>query len=146
MGLVLIQSHPARLLTTRLRITVALIWTTLIFTLRILYWGRTKSGWLLTPGFLLHGWLLLAVNIFFYAYLCWLGFWFIRGTTGRERFFMMGWFADLLLWPLQMLRPEWAVVIKHIGAFGIAVALLAALSLLLEMPDASDPSTSTNAT
>jgi hypothetical protein len=55
---------------------------------------------------------------------------------------MVGWFAGILLWPLRMLRPQWAVVTKHIGAFGLAVALLAALALLVEPPvnaDSGDP-------
>jgi hypothetical protein len=67
---------------------------------------------------------------------------FVRGTAGRERLFMVGWFAGILLWPLRMLRPQWAVVTKHIGAFGLAVALLAALALLVEPPvnaDSGDP-------
>jgi hypothetical protein len=36
--------------------------------------------------------------------------------------------------PLRMLRPQWAMITKHIGALGLAVALLAALALLLEPP------------
>jgi hypothetical protein len=79
----------------------------------------------------------MAVNVFLYGYLYWLGFWFIRGTGGPERSFMMGWFAGILLSPLKMLRPQWTVGIKHIGAFGLGIALLAALSLLLEPSDAA---------
>lgn len=75
---------------------------------------------------------MIAVNVFIYGYMCWLGFWFVRATAGRERIFMVGWFAGILLWPLRMLRPEWAIVTKRISAFGLAVALLAALALLLE--------------
>ena len=77
---------------------------------------------------MLHGWPLIAVNLFIYCCVCWLGFWFIRGTVGQERFFMLGWFADILLWPLKMLWPGSAVPIRHIGALGLAVALLAALA------------------
>jgi hypothetical protein len=86
----------------------------------------------------------MVVNVFFYAYLCWLGFWLIRGTAGPERFFMVGWFAGFLLSPLHMLGPQWAVAIKHIGAFGLAVALLAALSLLLNPSDVADSSGGTD--
>jgi hypothetical protein len=78
------------------------------------------------------------VNVFIYGYMCWLGFWFIRGTEGRERFFMVGWFAGVVLWPLKMLRPEWAVAMRHISALGLAVALLAAVALLLVPPDVAD--------
>ncbi len=95
--------------------------------------GHAGSGWFLGAP-LLHGWALIAVNVFIYGYICWLAFWFVRGTAGRERFFMMGWFAGILLWPLRMLRPQWATVTENIGAFGLAVALLAALALLLEPP------------
>src|ERR1700730_7406778 len=95
-------------------------------------WGHTKSGWLFTTGLVLHGWLPTALDVFFYGYLCWLGFWFIRGTKGPEGVFMVGWSAGVLLSPLAALRPQWAVAIRHLGAFGLAVALLASLSLLLE--------------
>jgi hypothetical protein len=78
------------------------------------------------------------VNVFVYGYICWLGFWFIRGTEGRERLFMVGWFASVVLWPLKMLRPEWVVAMRHIGVFGMAVALLAAVALLMVPPDLAD--------
>jgi hypothetical protein len=45
---------------------------------------------------------------------------------------MMGMFADILLWPARMLLPQWAFAIRHVGAFGLAVATLAALTLLLD--------------
>jgi hypothetical protein len=40
--------------------------------------------------------------------------------------------------PLKILLPQVAVPVKHIGAFGLAVALLAALALLLEPSEAYD--------
>ena len=106
---------------------------------------RVGRHWLL-GGPLLHGWVLIAVNIVLYAYVSWLAFWFIRGTTGRERAFMVGWFVGLLFWPLSMLWPRSVVSIGHIGALGLAVALLAALALLLDHPKAVDSSGTTNAT
>jgi len=126
------QLHPRRLLTTRMRIVVALGLTSLalVQSVRGLYVHHAKSAWLLgTP--LLHGWALITVNVVLYAYICWLAFWFIRGTVGKERFFIVGWFLGLLLFPLRMLWPRSAVPIRQIGAFGLAVALLAALALLL---------------
>jgi hypothetical protein len=33
-----------------------------------------------------------------------------------------------------MLRPDWGMATKHIGVFGLAAALFAALALLLEPP------------
>lgn len=95
---------------------------------------------------LLHGWPLITVNIVLYAYICWLAFWFIRGTAGRERLFVVGWFLGLLLWPLKVLWPHSAASVGHIGAFGLAVAMFAALALLLDRAKAVDPSSTTNAT
>lgn len=94
----------------------------------------------------LHGWPLIAVNLFFYGWIYWIGFWCIRGTAGRERAFMVGWFTGIFLWPIRMLRPEWAIALKHISAFGLGVALLAALALLLEPSDIADPTGGTGAT
>ncbi|HSM87045.1 MAG TPA: hypothetical protein VLT16_12880, partial [Candidatus Limnocylindrales bacterium] len=96
--------------------------------------------------FVLHGWPLVAVNLALYGYLCWLGFWFIRGTGGRERLFLVGWFANILLSPIETLQSRWVVAINYIGAFGLALALLAALSLLLHPPTATDSSGTVNTT
>jgi len=136
---VLKQPRPARLLTTRRRSAIALALTGFVFmqAIRELRLGHTESGWFLGVP-LLHGWQLLAVNILIYLYICWLAFWFIRGSAGRERLFMVGWFVGILLWPLKMLRPQWAMATKHIGAFGLAVALLAVVALLLEPPVVSE--------
>jgi len=135
----LTEPHPARLLTTRARISFALGLTALVFVqaVRGLHPNHTVPKWFLGAP-LLHGWPLLAVNVFIYGYICWLGFWFIRGTEGRERFFMAGWFVGVVLWPLKMLRPDWAVATRHIGVVGLAVALLAAVALMLVPPDLAD--------
>lgn len=142
------QSHPRWLLTTRVRTVVALGLTAFVFALAILHWGHTKSGWLIPPLYFgaRRSWPLIAVNVAFYGYLCWLGFWCIRGTVGLERFFMVGWFVNILLSPLERLRPQWAVAIKHIGTLGLAVALLAALSLLLAPSNVPASSSETHAT
>jgi hypothetical protein len=44
---------------------------------------------------------------------------------------MVGWFVVILLSPLKTSRPMLAVAIEYVGAFAIAAALLAALSLLM---------------
>ncbi len=134
------QLYPTRLLTTRVRIAVALGLTAFVLALAIrggLHLGRTESGSLLPFDFVLHGRALVAANIAVYLYLCWLGFWFIRGTAGPERSFMAGWFANILLGPIETLRPQWAGAIRHIGTLGLGVALLAALALLLSPADVS---------
>jgi hypothetical protein len=130
-----------KLLTTRGRVAVAVGATALVFPnalQRTLHLGHAKSGWLLPLDYLLHGGLLIAANAAFYGYLCWLGFCFIRGTEGRERVFMAGCAASILLPPIKLLRPGWALAINGIDAFGLAVALLAASSLLLQPSDVVD--------
>lgn len=92
---------------------------------------KRQQGWLLPLDFFLHGWALVAANVIFYIWLLWLAFWFIRGTHGRERVVVVGWLPNILLPPLLLLRPSWTVGITYIGIFGLAVALLAAVSLLL---------------
>jgi len=62
----------------------------------------------------------------------------MRGTAGLERFFVAGWLAEILLWPLALLGRQWAVVVKHVGALGLVVASLAAVALLLDRSDVVD--------
>ena len=93
--------------------------------------SHMPSGWLLPLDFWLHGWPLLVANVVFYAYLCWIGFWFVRRTPGRERVVMGGWFVGILILPLKALWPAWAVAIRCVEAIGFLVALFAAVSLLL---------------
>ena len=61
----------------------------LVQEIRGLHPHDAASVWLLGPP-LLHGWALISVNVALYAYICWLAFWFIRGTAGRDRFFCGG--------------------------------------------------------
>jgi hypothetical protein len=137
----LARPHPAPIITTRLRAGVAVGLTAFVFSLAIWYGlhpSHARSGWPLPLNFVLRGRSLIIANLIFYGYLCWLGFCFVRGTMGRERVVVLGWFADILLSPLKALRPDWAVAIGHIGTFGLAVALLAALALLLEPSPVAD--------
>jgi len=85
------QLPPIRLLTTRLRIALAMGLTALVLVqeIRGLHPHRAGPVWLLGPP-LLHGWVLMAVNVLLYAYICWLAFWCVRGTAGRERFSWWG--------------------------------------------------------
>jgi hypothetical protein len=75
----------------------------------------------------------MAVNIAFYCYLCWLAFWLVRGTHGRERVTVVGWFVGVLLAPLENVWREWAVAMRYVEMFGLLVALLTALAILLEL-------------
>lgn len=126
---------------------MAIVLTAFVFAqaIRGMLAGSGKSGWLISPSNVFHGWPMIAANVFIYAYWCWLGFWFIRGTVGRERVFMVGWCADILLWPLRMLWPQWAATFRLVGAFGLALALLAALALLLDRSRAADANSKTEA-
>jgi hypothetical protein len=137
------QSEPTRLLTTRLRAGVAVGLTAFVFALAVrdLVYLRHTRGWQLLPMDFVLGWPLIAANVVFYGYLCWLAFWFIRGTHGRERVVMVGWFAAVLLSPLETLQHEWVVEIRYICTFGLAVALLAAVSLLLRPTVVGGPTT-----
>jgi len=128
------QVHPARLLTTRRRTAFAIVITAYILFLAIhgpLHLGHTESGWLLPLDFVPHGWPFIVANVALYACLCWLAFCFIRGTEGRERLFMVGWSAHLVLYPIEKLWPESTAMVQYIGDFALAGALLAAMSLLL---------------
>lgn len=131
------QRSPAQLLTTRRRSAIAVVLTAfvLIQAIRALYGQHAQSRWLFSPP--LHGWILVTVNASYYAYMCWLGFWLIRGTAGRERLFMVGWFADLLLWPLKILRPGWAEAVRHVGVLSLLTSVLAALALMVESSKAA---------
>jgi hypothetical protein len=124
----------ARLLTTRLRAAVAGALTALFLGLAVrdaFTLGNAPEGWLFPADFLLHGWPILALNAAFYGYMWWLAFWFIRGTHGQERVLVAGWFASILLWPLKAVQHGWIVEVRFIGAFGYALALIAAVSLLM---------------
>jgi hypothetical protein len=132
-------SHPTRLLTTRLRIVLAMGWTAYLLALAIQgIIRRSHAGWLLPQSVLFHGWGLTAFNVVIYGEICWIAFWCIRHTIGRERLFMAGMFANILLWPAKMLLPHWAFAIRHVGAFGLAVATLAALTMLLDSSNQTD--------
>jgi hypothetical protein len=75
------------------------------------------------------GWLRLLTNVGFYGYLCWLAFWLIRGTHGRERLVMVGWFTAILLAPLEMFQPTFTLLMRYIETF----ALLAAVAIFAQL-------------
>ena len=45
---------------------------------------------------------------------------------------MEGWFAGILVSPLAALGLQWSAAVRYIGLFGLVVALLASLQLLLK--------------
>ena len=134
------KHRPALLLTTRTRSAVAVGLTLYVLVLAVRGGVLHESSeWPVLRGFGLHGPLLILINVVLYAYLCWLGFVFVRSTHGRERLVMSGWFVDILLSPLTILLSESTVAVRIIGALGLTIALMAAISLLLR-PARSDGS------
>jgi len=89
----------------------------------------SKSSWLFSNS-LFHGWFAIAVNTYIYACVCWVAFGVLYVTKGRERLAVIGWLAGFLLSPITAMRPDWAVLVEHIGFFGDTVSFLAPLSLL----------------
>jgi hypothetical protein len=117
----------------------AMGWTAYLLALAIrgIIW-RGRAVWLVPQSILFHGWVLIFFNVIIYGEICWIAFWCIRRTIGRERLFMVGMFTNILLWPAEMLLPQWTFAIRHVGAFGLAVATLAALTLLLDSSNQAD--------
>ena len=142
-------STPVKLLTTRTRAAVAMALTAYAFVLAVrggLHPGHNRSSWLMPASPILFGRPLVIANILIYGWFCWIAFWLVRRTAGRERVFMLGFFADILPWRLKILRPNWAVPVRHFAAIGLAVATLAALTLLLDPPDLGDTGDQADAT
>jgi len=118
---------------------LAMGWTSYLLALAIRgIIRRSHADWLVPQSILFHGWLLIAFNVVIYGEICWMAFWCIRRTIGRERLFMVGMFSNILLWPAKLLLPQWASAIRPVGAFGLAVATLAALTLLLDSSNQAD--------
>lgn len=92
-----------------------------------------KPDWLFS-GLWLHGWALISVNFAFWAYICRLGFSEMHESEGRQRLFVVGFFAGIVLWPVEWLEPEWAEPVKLITMAGLAFALCIGFSALLHAP------------
>ncbi len=134
------QKASSRLLTTRLITSIAVGITAVAFARSVRASIRIShsSGWLLPSGVMLHGRALLIANLVIYAYTCWVGYWIIRSTKGRERIFMSGWFVPLLLSPL-VLVSSLSQAVQFMGSMGLLIALGAAASLLAR-PERSNES------
>jgi hypothetical protein len=140
-------SSRLQLLTTTTRIVVAIILTAYVFALAVrdALVHHNSSHLLSVDFFGLNGWWLVAVNVAFYGYMCWLAFCFIRGTAGTERLFVVCWFTGVLLWPLAALRPEWSTVEHYVSSVALGMALFAAGSLLFKERGELDPDSTTEA-
>ena len=131
------------MLTTRARAAVGVVVTAYVLAQGIrelLHPAHADCGFLITSDGWLPGWLVIVLNVGFYAVFWWGGFWFIRGNQGRERLFMVGWFTFFLLSPLRALGPQWCVTVNYIDTFGLVVALVVAISLVVRPPNATGSS------
>jgi hypothetical protein len=98
-----------------------------------------KSGWLIPLDSLpLPIWAVITLNLFFYIYMLWLGFWGYRGTQGMERVVVGGFFSAALLGllgPIMALGSSHAITaIRSAQAVGMSIAFFAALLILLKSP------------
>lgn len=98
-----------------------------------------KSGWLIPLDSLpLPIWGVLTLNVFFYTYMLWLGYWGYRGTQGNERVVVVGFFTSALLGLLGPIKavssPQAITPMRLVQALGMSVAFFAALLILLKSP------------
>jgi hypothetical protein len=131
------------MLATRATAAVGAVVTAYVLALGIrdlLHPARAHCGLMITSDSLLPGWLVTVLNVGFYAVFWWEGIWFIRGNQGRERLFMVGWFTFFLLSPLRTLGPQWCMTVNYINKFGLVVALVVAISLVVRAPNVTGPS------
>ena len=131
------------MLTTRARAAVGAVVTAYVLALGIrelLHPSHVDCGLLIPSDGWLPDWLVRVLNVGFYAVFWCAGFWFIRGNQGRARLFMVGWFTFFLLSPLRTLGPQWCVTVNYIDRFGLLVALVVAISLVVRPPNATGSS------
>lgn len=90
-----------------------------------------KSYWLLDLNGPLPAFAAAALNMAFYAYLLWLGVVFCRGTKGKERVLVAGWFGALFLgWTQNVVSTSAAAVIGWVKAAFMLMAVVAAVDIL----------------
>jgi hypothetical protein len=130
------QKHTPRLIRNRLTAVVGLILTGYI---AVLTFGAAfsqaphHSHSLLPLDSVLPAWALWVVNVVFYGYLLWLCVAFSRAVRGMERILIAGWVPGVLLSPIQsVVSISLAAAIQYVKAFGISVAFVAAVFILVE--------------
>src|SRR5690348_3314059 len=136
------ESQRRALLTTRLRACVAAFLTLFVLVQAIrglLHPPNIETDWASLLFWYLHGWFGTIAKVGWYLFFCWIAFALIRTTKQWERLFFVGWFIDLLLSPLRVIGPEWALPTRLLGLVGLLTALLAALSLVLSVPNPQEP-------
>ncbi len=128
----MIRGTRTGLLTTRTRIVIAIVVTAFYFAVAVVgaVTHHQYRRLLIENFFGLNGWALIALNVAFFIYVCWLAYSCIRGTAARERLFFVCWFVNILLWPLRALKPEWSTAEHYVSSIALVVALSSAASLL----------------
>jgi hypothetical protein len=84
-------------------------------------------------------WVVLAVNLGFYAYLFWVGIMFYRSARGKERILVVGWFAPVVLGPIQYLVSIPGAVTGYLRAICMTVAFVIAVYIFLETSGSDRP-------
>jgi len=140
---VTLGEHKFRLIGSRFTAIIACCLTGALTAeeIRVLFVGAPhKADWLIPLDSLppLPVWSVVAVNLFFYAYLLWLAFWFFRATEDKERIVVVGFFLSaslVILNPIRALSSAPVVTaIRILRATGIGTAFCASLSTLVEGP------------
>ena len=94
--------------------------------------SQHKYHWLVDLQFLLPTWAVAALNLALYGYLIWLGVVFYRIARGMERVLVIGWFAGILLGPLENIFPV-SAAIDYLSVVGMVLAFLAAVHIFLKI-------------
>lgn len=107
-----------------------------VLTLRSALWESPHPfHWLLPGEHLLPSWAVLTANLAIYAWILWLCVVLPKTLQGKERVLVGGWIPGLLLSPIQgVVSVSLANAIQYLKAFGITVAFLVALAILIEGP------------
>jgi hypothetical protein len=100
-------------------------------TVRVALHNPTRHpDWLFPLFFIRAQWIVLLVNVAFYAYLLWLCFVFFRIAQGKERVIVIGWFFGIVLYPIKVLvSGPAAFVIRYAEAAAMAAAFLVSLDI-----------------
>jgi hypothetical protein len=105
-----------------------------------------KYHWLVDLDFLLPTWAAAAINLAFWLYLVWVGTMFYRHAQGKERLLIAGW-STILLSPIKyFVSLSASAGIAYFETFGMVVAFLAAVCIVLQSSSSSNLERNTSGT
>lgn len=136
------REYKFRLIGNRFNAVIAVCLTGFLATrdLRAVFSGVPQtSSWLIPLDSLpLPVWGVISLNLVFYIYMLWLGYWAYRATQGNERVVVGGFFAAALLGLLGRTKAlgslQTITAIRLVQALGMSVAFFAALLILAKSP------------